>query len=187
MVNYACAFSQSELGKYFEWIILNLNESSSIVILIYFNFYYHWVECFELLCKYVLLKCTGLTKAICFSLMKFGLPLWRCSFLFAHVQLRNDAFCLHLTHTEVLNLIRGWPFNSWGGGGWFWKKISCKRLSEEKNCMQHKCNRKLMGKKGKKYPAHQIARKKILDDQKSLKTIKTNKKNLKNKWRVNII
>ena len=33
--------------------------------------------------------------------------------------------------------------------------------------MQHKCNRKLMGKKGKKYPAHQIARKKILDDQKS--------------------
>ena len=40
-------------------------------------------------------------------------------------------------------------------------KISCKRLSEEKNCMQHKCNRKLMEKKqGKKYPAHQIARKK---------------------------
>ena len=37
------------------------------------------------------------------------------------------------------------------------KKISWKRLSEEKNCMQHKCNRKLMGKKGKKYPAHQIA------------------------------
>ena len=36
------------------------------------------------------------------------------------------------------------------GGGWFWKKISCKRLSEEKNCMQHKCYRELMGKKGKK-------------------------------------
>ena len=33
--------------------------------------------------------------------------------------------------------------------------------------MQHKCNRKLMGKEWKKYPAHQIARKKILDDQKS--------------------
>ena len=50
----------------------------------------------------------------------------------------------------------------WGGGGrcgWFWKKISFKRLSEEKNCMQHKCNRKLIGKKGKKYPAHQITRK----------------------------
>ena len=59
------------------------------------------------------------------------------------------------------NPFRGWPFNSWGCG---WvilkKKISCKRFSEEKNCMQHKCNRKLMGKKGKKYPAHQIARKK---------------------------
>ena len=26
--------------------------------------------------------------------------------------------------------------------------------------MQHKCNRKLTAKKGKKYPAHQIARKK---------------------------
>ena len=44
--------------------------------------------------------------------------------------------------------LRGRPFNSWGvGRGWFWKKISCKRLSEEKNCMQHKCNSKLMRKK----------------------------------------
>ena len=33
--------------------------------------------------------------------------------------------------------------------GDFEKKNSCKRLSEEKNCMQHKCNRKLTGKKGK--------------------------------------
>ena len=47
----------------------------------------------------------------------------------------------------------------------FEKKSFCKRLSEEKKCMQHKCNRTLME---KKYPAHQIAgRKKILDDQKS--------------------
>ena len=47
--------------------------------------------------------------------------------------------------------IRGRPFNSWGGrGGWFWKKNSRERLSEEKNCMQHKCHKKLMGKKGKK-------------------------------------
>ena len=48
-----------------------------------------------------------------------------------------------------------------GGGGWFWKKIPRKRLSEGKNCMQHKCNRKLMGKKGKKHLAHHIARKKF--------------------------
>ena len=26
MVNYACAFSQSELGKYLEWIIITINE-----------------------------------------------------------------------------------------------------------------------------------------------------------------
>ena len=26
MVNYASAFSQSELGKYFEWIIIYINE-----------------------------------------------------------------------------------------------------------------------------------------------------------------
>ena len=26
MVNYACAFRQSELGKYFEWIIITINE-----------------------------------------------------------------------------------------------------------------------------------------------------------------
>ena len=49
------------------------------------------------------------------------------------------------------------------------KKISFKRSSEEKNCMQHKCNRKLMGKKNrKKYPSQEIARKKVFDDQKSL-------------------
>ena len=45
--------------------------------------------------------------------------------------------------------------------GDFEKKNTCKRLTEETKCMQHKCNRKLMGKKkGKKYPAHHIARKK---------------------------
>ena len=38
MVNYACAFSQSELGEYFEWIIiwnnypLRLCEQSKIII-----------------------------------------------------------------------------------------------------------------------------------------------------------
>ena len=49
-------------------------------------------------------------------------------------------------------LIRGRPFdfNSWGRGWVILKKISSKHLSEEKNCMQQKCNRKLMGKKGEK-------------------------------------
>ena len=46
-------------------------------------------------------------------------------------------------------------------------KISCRRLSEEKNCMQHKCNKELKGKKGKKISCPPDARKKILDDQKS--------------------
>ena len=77
--------------------------------------------------------------------------------------------------SDLKTNLRGGPFNSWVGGGGgargggviFKKKKHASRLSEEKNYMQHKCNRKLMGKKGKKYPAHQIARKKILDDQKS--------------------
>ena len=51
--------------------------------------------------------------------------------------------------------------------GDFGKKISCKRLSEEKIACSTSVIEKLTGKKGKKYPAHQIARKKILDDQKS--------------------
>ena len=40
--------------------------------------------------------------------------------------------------------IRGRPFYSWEGGGEavILRKISCKRLMEEKNCMQHKWNRK---------------------------------------------
>ena len=33
MVNYACAFSQSESGKYFEWIINTLQKSISAVVL----------------------------------------------------------------------------------------------------------------------------------------------------------
>ena len=44
------------------------------------------------------------------------------------------------------------------------RKNFLQALVRRKNCMQHKCNRKLTG---KKYPAHQIARKEILDDQKS--------------------
>ena len=34
MVNYACAFSQSELGKYFEWIIINnqMNEAEYLMV-----------------------------------------------------------------------------------------------------------------------------------------------------------
>ena len=40
MVNYACAFSQSDLGKYFEWLItdvdvLRQNPSGNWVILIF--------------------------------------------------------------------------------------------------------------------------------------------------------
>ena len=73
--------------------------------------------------------------------------------------------------SDLRTNLRGGPFNSWvgggAGGGIFQKKNPASRLSEEKNYMQHKCNRKLMGKKGKKYPAHQIFGKKILDDQKS--------------------
>ena len=42
------------------------------------------------------------------------------------------------------------------------KKNFLQALVGRKNCMQLKRNRELMGKKGKKYPAHQI-----LDDQKS--------------------
>ena len=51
---------------------------------------------------------------------------------------------------------------------------SWRRLSEEKNCMQHKCNRKLMGKKGKKniLPTR-LLEKKILDDQKSSPSLKS--------------
>ena len=48
-----------------------------------------------------------------------------------------------------------------GGGEWvILKKNFLQGLVGRKNCMQHKCNKKLMGKKGKKYPAHQIASKK---------------------------
>ena len=82
--------------------------------------------------------------------------------------------CSKWRHSRVLSdsYVRGRQFNSWGGGegrgGWFWKKISCKRLTEEKNWMQHKCNRKLMGKKREKIilPTR-LLEKKILDDQKS--------------------
>ena len=83
--------------------------------------------------------------------------------------------CSKWRHSRVLSdsYVRGRQFNSWGRGegrgGWFWKKISCKRLTEEENWMQHKCNyRKLLGKKREKIilPTR-LLEKKILDDQKS--------------------
>ena len=47
-------------------------------------------------------------------------------------------------------------------------KISCRRLSEEKNCMQNKCNRKLMEKnREKNILPIKLLKKKVLDDQKS--------------------
>ena len=61
------------------------------------------------------------------------------------------SYAFHVTHAHrresCSTHLRDRPFNSWrggggGGGGVILKKISCKRLSEEKNCMQHKCNRK---------------------------------------------
>ena len=59
-----------------------------------------------------------------------------------------------LTKGPTIKLLRG------GGGGWFWKKISCKRLSEEKISCSTNVIESLWEKKGKKYPAHHIARKK---------------------------
>ena len=94
-----------------------------------------------------------------------------------YIFLKLNLFYINFLSCEVYFIDRncwkenGLRFRLTLGGGGLWlilKKISCKRLSEEKNCVQHKSNRKLMGKKGKKYPAHQIARKKkIPDDQKS--------------------
>ena len=85
-------------------------------------------------------------------------PIWKKNVYFLTYNLDNNV------------PIRGQPFNSWGGGGgggWFWKKISCKPLSEEKNCMQHKCNRKLKGKKREKNILSTRLLDKIIDDQKS--------------------
>ena len=47
------------------------------------------------------------------------------------------------------------------------EKNSCKRLSEENIACSKNVIESLLEKKGKKYPAHQITGKKILDDQKS--------------------
>ena len=53
--------------------------------------------------------------------------------------------------------VRGRPFNSWGEGACRKKKVACSTNVIES----------LWEKREKKHPAHQIARKKILDDQKS--------------------
>ena len=51
------------------------------------------------------------------------------------------------------------------------KNISCKRLWEEKNCLQQKCNRKLMEKKSEtNILPFRLLEKKTLDDQKSTTT-----------------
>ena len=35
MVKYACVFSQSELGKYFKWIIMNNNVYLFVPVIVY--------------------------------------------------------------------------------------------------------------------------------------------------------
>ena len=51
--------------------------------------------------------------------------------------------------------------------GKFEKKISASACRKKKITFSANVRESLWEKKGKKYPAHQIARKKILDDQKS--------------------
>ena len=80
--------------------------------------------------------------------------------LVLHVNLSSTEVRSTKTECMKLNGLGANHLTLGGEGGVSLKKISCKRLSEEKNCMEHKCNRKLIGKKGKKYPAHQIATKK---------------------------
>lgn len=59
-------------------------------------------------------------------------------YLFFHLSSEGALTCHYLLHNKRLYLLRGRPFNSWGG----------KRAA--------KCNRKLMENKGeKKYPTHQ--------------------------------
>ena len=54
-----------------------------------------------------------------------------------------------------------------GGGGDFEKKFLASACRKKEIARSTNVIESLWGKKGKKYPAHQIARKKILDDQKS--------------------
>ena len=63
--------------------------------------------------------------------------------------------------------VRGRPFNYWGEGGWFWKNISCKRLSEEKIACSTSVIESLREKKGKNILPTRLLEKKILYDQKS--------------------
>ena len=57
--------------------------------------------------------------------------------------------------------VRGRPFNCWGGGGgWFWKKFPASACRKKKIACSTNVIEGLWEKKGKKYPAHQIARKK---------------------------
>ena len=62
-------------------------------------------------------------------------------------------------------------FNSWEGGGGegvdFEKKFPASACRKEKIACSTNVIESLSEKKGKKYPAHQIARKKNLDDHKS--------------------
>ena len=54
------------------------------------------------------------------------------------------------------------------GGGWvILKKNFLQALVGRKNCMQHTCNRELMGKKGKNILPTRLLETEILDDQKS--------------------
>ena len=74
--------------------------------------------------------------------------------------------CSKWRHSRVLSdsYVRGRQFNSWGGGegrgGWFWKKFPASAWRKKKIGCSENVIESLWVKKGKNYPAHQIARKK---------------------------
>ena len=54
----------------------------------------------------------------------------------------SKAYCAQTERLRLKTVLAADHLTLEGGGGWFWKKFSCKHLLEEKNCMQHKWNRK---------------------------------------------
>ena len=105
------------------------------------RFFTLWLFTFYSYCWRLLASQDFLRKRISSSKLNPSLSIIFCLWAFLEVSQGYLFFLIFMLGVNHLTL-------QGGGGGWFWKKISCKRLSEEKNCMQHKCNRKLMGKKG---------------------------------------
>ena len=101
MANYTCAFSQSELGKYFEWIIIIFNE---------LNWIPFFIEAYINRCSIAFKRLEGTTPNYINSILKTNSEIHNRSTRFANLNVHCPIFKKNTEgrRTFSVRTIRNW-------------------------------------------------------------------------------